>query len=289
MMYPLMAEASSTVPVKLMCTLAQLPRCGYYRSLHREHAGDDPEELRLRDQIQQICLRMSRYGYRRVTAELHRRGYPVNHKRVLRLLRKDNLLCLRRKRWIRTTDSRHGYRVYPNLARDMTVTDPNQLWVADITYIRLVHEFVYLAVILDAFSRRTIGWALGRSLDTSLTIAALQMALSTRHTMAGLVHHSDQGVQYAAHEYVALLTANNIAISMGRKGNPYDNATAESFIKTLKHEEVHLNDYNSFFDAYDNISHFIEIVYNHNRLHSALGYRPPAEYEACYLHSQLSN
>lgn len=219
------------------------------------------------------------YGYRRITVQLQRDGVLVNHKRVLRLMREDNLLCLRKRRFVVTTDSAHGLPVYPNLVPTLTVTGLNQLWLSDITYVRLLHEFIYLAVILDGFSRRCIGWALSRRLDASLTIAAFQQALGHRTVGLGLVHHSDRGVQYASQRYTELLKAHGIQISMSRRGNPYDNAFAESFIKTLKYEEVHLNDYESFANAYASIERFLEDVYNHKRLHSALGYRPPAEFE----------
>lgn len=265
--------------VSKLCLLAQVPRNGYYRQIRRVAPGPDAEEIRLRDLIQHICLDCSRYGYRRVTAVLRRMGHRVNHKRVLALMRKDNLLCLRKKRWIVTTNSRHRLPVYPNLAREMTVTGLNQLWVADITYIRLLYEFVYLAAILDVYSRKAIGWALSRRLDTSLSLAALQMALRGRIIAAGLVHHSDRGVQYAATEYTGLLHHHDIAISMSRKGNPYDNPIAESFMKTLKSEEVYLNEYDSFSSANQNIGQSIELVYNKKRLHSSLGYRPPEEFE----------
>jgi transposase InsO family protein len=196
-------------------------------------------------------------------------------------MRKENLHCRLKKRWIHTTDSRHGYRIYPNLARETVAERPNELWVADITYVHLVSEVVYLAVILDAFSRRIIGWSLSRHIDTQLTLAALEMALATRTIEPGLIHHSDRGSQYASAEYVALLESKNIAISMSRKGNPYDNAKAESFIKTLKSEEVRITEYDNFAEANLNIAHFIDVVYNSSkRLHSALGYVPPEEFEA---------
>lgn len=194
-------------------------------------------------------------------------------------MRQDNLLCLRRKRFVATTDSRHSLPVYPNLARDMTPNGVNQLWVADLTYIRLSHEFIYLAVLLDAFSRRVIGWALGRTLQAELAVSALTMALRQRNPPAGLVHHSDRGVQYASHQYTGVLAERQIRISMSRKGNPYDNAACESFIKTLKYEEVYRTEYRDLADAYAQIGVFLEHVYNQQRLHSALGYLPPAEFE----------
>lgn len=222
---------------------------------------------------------MPAYGYRRVTAELRRRSWMVNHKRVLRLMRQDNLLCLRKRAFVRTTNSDHKLPIYPNLVRELTVSGLNQLWAADITYIRLQHEFVYLAVILDVFSRRVIGWALGRTLEAQLAIAALKMALRRGRVEPGLVHHSDRGVQYASQAYTELLTERGIRISMSRKGNPYDNANAESFMKTLKYEEVYRSEYRDLEDARRQIRRFIEAVYNRKRLHSALGYRSPVEFE----------
>ena len=235
--------------------------------------------MKLRDAIQKQALQMPAYGYRRITAALQRAGWEVNHKRVLRLMRADNLLCLRQRAFVRTTDSNHKLPVSPNLARELQPSGLNQLWVADITYIRLVLEFVYLAVILDAFSRRVIGWALGRTLEAELALKALRMAIAQGRVASGLVHHSDQGVQYASKDYVALLTEHEILISMSRRGNPYDNAQAESFLKTLKYEEVYRNEYLDFVDAWRRIGKFIENVYNEKRLHSALGYLPPAEFE----------
>jgi transposase InsO family protein len=235
--------------------------------------------MRLRDAIQRIALEMPSYGYRRVTAALRRRGWVVNHKRVLRLMRQDNLLCLKRRAFVRTTDSDHKLPIYPNLARELTLNGVNQLWAADITYIRLQHEFVYLAVILDVFSRRVIGWALGRTLEANLAVAALKMAFRRGRVEPGLVHHSDRGVQYASQAYTALLIERGIRISMSRKGNPYDNANAESFMKTLKYEEVYRSEYRDLEDARRQIRRFIEAVYNRKRLHSALGYRSPVEFE----------
>lgn len=233
----------------------------------------------MRDAIQKQALQMPAYGYRRITAALQRAGWEVNHKRVLRLMRADNLLCLRQRAFVRTTDSDHELQVYPNLARELQPSGLNQLWVADITYIRLLLEFVYLAVILDAFSRRVIGWALGRTLEAELALAALRMAIGRGRVTAGLVHHSDRGVQYASKDYVELLMEHDILISMSRRGNPYDNAQAESFMKTLKYEEVYRTEYLDFADAEHRIGKFIESVYNRKRLHSALGYLPPAEFE----------
>jgi putative transposase len=260
-----------------LCRAAAVSRAGYYRFL--KPVAEKAEEMKLRDAIQKQAVAMPAYGYRRITAALQRAGWEVNHKRVLRLMRADNLLCLRKRAFVRTTDSDHDLRIYPNLTRELKPSGLNQFWVADITYIRLLLEFVYLAVILDAFSRRVIGWALGRTLEAELALAALQMAIGRGRVAPGLVHHSDRGVQYASKDYVDLLTEHDILISMSRRGNPYDNAQAESFIKTLKYEEVYRNEYLDFADARRCIGKFIERVYNEKRLHSALGYLPPAEFE----------
>jgi putative transposase len=260
-----------------MCTLAGVGRAGFYRYPPDPPAPDsDPE---LGDAIQRIALEFPSYGWRRVTAELERKGFAVNHKRVYRCMRQDNLLCLRRRKFVVTTDSDHGLTVYPNLARTLILTGVDQLWVADVTYIRLEAEFVYLAVILDAFSRRVVGWALDRSLETELTLEALRMALARRRAAPGLVHHSDRGVQYASRHYTQLLQEHGVQISMSRKANPWDNAACESFIKTLKYEEVYRSEYRDLAEARASIGVFLEKVYNQKRLHSALGYRPPAEFE----------
>ena len=236
--------------------------------------------MELRDAIQKVALAMPTYGYRRITAELRRQNrVVVNRKRVLRIMRQDNLLCLRRRAFVRTTDSQHQLPVYPNLARALKVNGLNQLWVSDITYLRLLLEFVYLAVILDAFSRRVIGWALGRTLEADLAVSALRMAIAGGRVEPGLVHHWDRGVQYASLAYTELLMEQGICISMSRRGNPYDNAQAESFMKTLKYEEVYRTEYLDFADARRRIGQFIDGVYNQKRLHSALGYRPPVEFE----------
>jgi transposase InsO family protein len=263
-----------------------LSRSTIWRQL-RQPSTTRNDELELRSQVQTIALEMRTYGYRPITAELHRRGVKVNRKCVLRLLREDNLLCLRRRAFVRTTDSRHHLTVYPNLTRNLALSNINQLWVADITYIRLRRDFIYLAVLLDAFSRRCIGWAISRHIDTQLTLAALQMALHTRTIQPGLIHHSDQGVQYAATDYVALLQEHKIEISMSRTGNPYDNAKAERFMRTLKYEEIYLNDYETLAEVRASIEHFIETVYNRKRLHSAIGYRPPVEFEASLAQLKL--
>jgi putative transposase len=263
--------------VRSLCAAVALSRASYYRGL--QGRDPEPETLALRDQIQKIALEFPAYGYRRITAELERRGWGCNHKRVLRLMRQDNLLCLRRKSFLWTTDSGHAFPVFANLAVSLRPTAINQLWVADITYIRLRREFVYLAVVLDAYSRRVVGWALGRSLEAELTLTALRQALAARSPQPGLVHHSDRGVQYACSAYTALLDGHGIRGSMSRCGNPYDNAYAESFMKTLKCEEVYRNEYANLDEAMASIGEFIDQVYNQQRLHSALGYRPPAEFE----------
>jgi transposase InsO family protein len=242
--------------------------------------------MTLRNQIQHIALRWPAYGYRRVHAELVRQGWKVNHKRILRLMRSDNLLCVRRQKFIFTTDSRHGLPIYPNLIEGLVVTRIDQLWVADITYIRLQLEFVYLAVLLDAFSRRCLGWALQRSLEAVLALKALRMALRHRRPKPGLVHHSDRGVQYASRDYTAELQQHGIRISMSRTASPYDNAQAESFMKTLKYEEVYRTEYRSLEDARASIGEFLDKIYNRERLHSALGYRPPLEFERHLRHAQ---
>ncbi len=279
-MHPLIEQPSDKLPMQRLCHLAGVPRASSYRYLAPSISESPDPDADLVREIRSICEEMPRYGSPRVTRELRRRGYLVNHKRVIRLMKREKLQCRRRKRFVRTTDSNHNFRIFPNLAKDMVLNAPNQLWRADITYIRLLCEFAYLAVILDAFSRRVVGWALSCHIDAALTVSALRMAIERRDVQLGLVHHSDQGVQYACGEYAQLLQKHNIAISMSRKGNPYDNAMAESFMKTLKAEEVSLNEYTTISEANGNIERFIEIMYNKKRLHSSLEYCTPEEYEA---------
>ncbi len=263
--------------VNALCQMTGLNRAGFYR--WRVPRQATPVEMELRDEMQKVALEWPAYGYRRITRELQDRGFAVNHKHVLRMMREDNLLCVRRSLFVVTTDSRHNLPVYPNLAQGMRPAAIHQRWVADITYIRLRLEFVYLAVILDAFSRRVIGWALGRTLEAELAVTALRMALIERQPPPGLIDHSDRGVQYASGAYTEMLKQHQATISMSRKGNPYDTAACESFMKTLKQEEVYRNEYRDFHEARASIGAFLERVYNQKRLHSALGYVPPAEFE----------
>jgi putative transposase len=260
-----------------MCEVAGFSRAGYYRGL--EPAKPAPADIDLRDELQKIALEWPSYGSRRIRQELKDRGWKVNRKRVQRLMREDNLLCVVKRKFVVTTDSAHGLKVYPNRAASMVLTGVDQLWVADLTYIRLEEQFVYLAVILDAYSRRVIGWHLDDMLTDSLTIAALQMALAHRQVQPGLVHHSDRGVQYASGDYTQLLKDHHIDISMSRKGSPWDNAACESFMKTLKYEEVYRTEYRNLADARGRIGEFLEGVYNEKRLHSALQYLAPNEFE----------
>lgn len=264
--------------IERMCMQAWVSRAGFYRWLAVGAPAE--EEMEVRAAIQQVVLEhRRRYGYRRVGRELRRRGMCVNHKRVARLMREDNLLAIQPRAWVKTTESRHELEIYLNLAARMKLTGINQLWVADITYIRLRTEFVYLAVVLDAWSRKVVGWALERTLTARLTVAAFQQAVAHRHPAPGLVHHSDRGVQYACREYVELLGVHGLLPSMSRPANPYDNASCESFMRTLKREEIYANTYRDLDDLRARIQEFIERYYNRCRLHSALGYRPPEEFE----------
>jgi transposase InsO family protein len=272
-------KADRRLTIERMLELGRVSRSGFYRLGDSAEPAPDPH-MDLRDAIQRIALEWPSYGRPRITAELRRQDWTVNPKLVYRLMREDNLLCVRKRKFVVTTDSNHKRRIYPNLAPNIILTATDQMWRADITYIRLRDEFVFLAVILDAYSRRVIGWALDRTLEDELTVAALRMALARRVVQAGLVHHSDRGSQYASNDYTDLLKAHQIDISMSRKGNPWDNAACESFMKTLKYEEVHRNEYRDLDEARASIHDFLEKVYNQKRLHSALGYVPPAEFEA---------
>lgn len=268
------------VPLSHLCSALDVSRSWFYaRPAAREPCA---QAVALRARIEEIVLEMPGYGYRRVTEQLQKEGWTVNHKRVLRILRQEALLCQIKKRFLVTTDSEHCYRTYPNLLKGMTLTQPDQAWQADITYIRLPSGFCYLAALVDSFSRFWVGWHLSRDIDSRLTLAALEMALVRRDPPAGLLHHSDRGVQYASADYVLRLESAGAKISMSAKGNPYDNAKAESFFKTLKREEVYLKEYQNYPEALDNIGPFIEAVYNQKRLHSSLDYQSPQEFEAAY-------
>jgi putative transposase len=266
----------------------KLSRSSFYHKLKDRGQVEMQREADLRGKIEAICLEYPRYGYRRVTEQLKREGLRLNHKKVLRLMRESDLLCRVRRRWVKTTDSRHRFPRYPNLIKGMAITRLNQVWLSDITYIRIRIGFVYLAAILDAYSRKVIGYAVSRSLDTSLTLEALKMAAARRQIGPGVIHHSDQGVQYASREYVDELKRHGFLISMARTGNPYDNATMESFFKTLKHEEVNLCQYETYEDVVTRLPYFLEDVYNHKRLHSALGYRSPDEFEEVLLNQETN-
>lgn len=261
-----------------MCQLVPVSRAGFYRSL--QEGSPIEEEMAVRDAIQHIALaHRRRYGYRRITAELRRRGLLVNHKRVARLMREDNLLAVQPRAFVTTTNAQHELEGYLNLASRLTLTGLNQLWVADITYIRLCTEFVYLAVILDGFSRKVVGWALEKTLATRLPLAALHQAITTRQPPPGLVHHSDRGIQYASAAYVQVLRQHQMIPSMSRPAHPYDNASCESFLKTLKREEIYATSYHNLDHLRTNLAAFIDQYYNGTRLHSALGYQPPNEFE----------
>jgi len=267
-----------SLSIERMCQLTGVSRAGFYRCLQERMPVE--EDMEVRSAIQQIAVEhRRRYGYRRIAAELRRRGMLVNHKRVARIMRQDNLLAVQLRAFVVTTDSQHELEVYLNLASRMKLTGVNQLWVADITYIRLHREFVYLAVILDAYSRKVVGWELDGTLAARLPIAALEKAIAERKPPPGLVHHSDRGVQYASGDYVRILSKHQMIPSMSRPANPYDNASCESFLKTLKREEIYANEYRDLDELRANIEAFIEQYYNCQRLHSALGYRPPEEFE----------
>ncbi len=260
--------------------MLNLSLSSYYYKSKEQALSEAKEENDLQDHIERIALEFPRYGYRRITRQLKREGVTVNHKRVLRIMRESSLLVVAKRKWVKTTDSNHRYPIYSNLVKDFILTGVNQIWIADITYIRILLGFVYLAVILDAFSRKALGYCISKSLDTELALQALHMTIQRRIPQRGVIHHSDRGIQYASKDYTDELLKYGFKISMSRKGNPYDNAKAESFMKTLKSEEVYLWDYSTFEDTQKRIPYFIDAVYNQKRLHSSLGYLPPDEFEA---------
>jgi putative transposase len=271
-------QAQEHLSIELMCRVAGVSRAGFYRGWERQEPEAEAMELRAR--IQQIVIAHRRcYGYRRVSRDLKDQGWRVNHKRVARMMAEDNLLAIRRRKYIVTTNSEHDLPVFRNLAATLKLAGINQLWVADITYIRLREQFLYLAVVLDAYSRRVVGWALDESLETSLVVAALRKAIADRKPGVGLVHHSDRGTQYASREYIAVLEQYGIEPSMSRAGRPYDNAMCESFMKTLKQEEIYTRQYRDRADLELHMAEFLEQYYNRRRLHSALGYRSPESFE----------
>ena len=279
-MIPALQASFPALSLRQLCPLLAISRSGVHAARHER--APDAEAVALRAEIERIVLAFPGYGYRRVTAELRRQGWVINGKHVLRVMREESLLCQLKRHFVRTTDSRHGLGSYPNRLREQILTGPNQAWVADITYIRLPTTFCYLAAILDAWSRRVVGWEVSLRIDADLTLAALERAIASRTPGPGLIHHSDHGVQYAATRYVERLERLGAHISMAAIGNVYENALAESFFATLKREEVYLHDYQTFAEAEANLERFLDDVYNHKRLHSSLDYRPPSEFEACW-------
>jgi transposase InsO family protein len=282
------------LPLERACGLLEVNRGSFYRAVGRAGLGravpepaGEPDALALRAAIEDVVLAFPGYGYRRVTHHLQREGWGVNHKRVLRVMRQESLLCQLQRRWVKTTDSEHGLRVYPNLLREGRPVGLDAAWVADITYIRLREQFVYLATLMDAFSRRVVGWGLSREIDRQLVLTALERALGRRQPPPAWIHHSDQGVQYVCGAYTQRLLSAGAQISMAAKGTPLENAQAERFFRTLKQEEVYLHEYQTFAEAEAAIGRFIDDVYNQKRLHSALGYRPPSEFEALFLNGTL--
>lgn len=261
-----------------MCEVAGVSRASFYR--HWEEKAPTEAEMALRDAIQRIAVAHRFYGYRRVAVLAQREGYGVGSKKVRRLMKEDNLLAVRKQKFVATTDSDHDFVVYPNLSEHLILSDVNQLWVADITYVRLQREFVYLAVVVDAFSRRAIGWAVRRNLQTALPLAALDKAIQSRQPKPGLVHHSDRGSQYASQAYVKRLESIGAVLSMSRPGRPWENGQCESFLKTLKREEIDARPYQTMEELEQHVTEFIEQIYNRVRLHSALGYQSPEEFEA---------
>lgn len=260
-----------------MCELAGVSRASFYRNW--EQKDPTAAEMAVRDAIQKAAIAHRYYGYRRIAAHLNRHGFMVSPKKVRRLMRQDNLVAIRRRKFVVTTDSDHRFRIHPNLAQHLELTDMNQLWVADLTYLRLEQEFAYLAVVLDAYSRRVIGWALGRTMEAKLTLDALEKAIVARQPKLGLVHHSDQGVQYACQSYVDRLQACGAVLSMSRPGCPWENGRCESFMKTLKYEELDARPYRTLEELNEHVTEFIDQIYNLKRLHSALAYRSPVEFE----------
>ena len=273
-------EDHPSISERELCRVFEVSRSWYYECPSPEEKA--AKDVELRNAIERIVLEFPGYGYRRVTKELQRGGWTVNHKRVLRIMREESILCQLKRGFKATTDSAHSLNRYPNLIKDVEPEGPDRIWLSDITYIRLPTAFCYLAAVLDAYSRYCVGWSLSRWIDTRLTLCALEMALWKRLPEPGLIHHSDQGVQYASSEYLARLQNAGALISMASVGNPYENAKAESFFRTLKMEEVYIKDYRGFEQAEENIGEFIEEVYNQKRLHSSLGYLPPVEFEAIH-------